>query len=173
MSEKEDGLPCLLQGCQNVGGQTQHMHWLKRYHLARLSGRKHKIKFRGLKRACRACKLPHPSRTSLESILGQLKMCATAMKKMLKKAPRLCKDMLIRRLVKHVREKNEDAAEEVRRIIQRKASKDWVCIGQKWGSRRSLTTSKVTVKRDKGGRVVHAKKVDVHGALCSHLNPCF
>ena len=82
------------------------LHWLKRYHSARISGRKHKIKFCGLKRACKSCKLPHPSQTSLESILGQLKMCVAAMKKLSKKAPRLCKDMLIRRLEKHVWEKN-------------------------------------------------------------------
>ena len=132
--------------------------------------KKHKIKFRGLKRACKGCELPHPSRTSLESVLGQMKMCVAAMKKLAKKAPKLRKDMLIRRLVKHVREKNEDSAEEVRRIIQREANKDWVRIGRKWGSRRSLPASKVAVKRDRGGRVVHATKVDVHAALRYLLN---
>ena len=81
------------------------LHWLKRYHLARLSGRKHKIKFCALKQACKGCELPHPSRTSLESVLGQMKMCVAAMKKLAKKAPKLRKDMLIRRLVKHVQKK--------------------------------------------------------------------
>ena len=38
---------------------------------------------------------------------------ADAMKKLSKKAPRLRKDMLIRRFAKHVQEKNEDSAEEV------------------------------------------------------------
>ena len=60
-----------------------------------------------------------------------MKMCVAAMKKLAKKAPKLRKDMLIRRLVKHVREKNKDSAEEVRHIIQREANKDWVRIGQK------------------------------------------
>ena len=46
------------------------------------------------------------------------------MKKLAKKAPKLCKDMLIRRLVKHVRKKNKDSAEEVRHIIQREENKD-------------------------------------------------
>ena len=31
----------------------------------------------------------------------------------------------------------------------------------------------MAVKQDKGGRVVHATKVDVHSALRSHLNPRF
>ena len=31
----------------------------------------------------------------------------------------------------------------------------------------------MAVKRDRGGRVVHATKVDVHAALRSHLNPRF
>ena len=70
------------------------LHWLKRYHLARLSGRKHKIKFCGLKRACRACELPHPSQTSLESVLGQMKMCVATMKKLAKKAPKLARTCL-------------------------------------------------------------------------------
>ena len=134
-------------------------------------GRGQKLKFKSLKRACRACKLPHPSQTTLEMIQDQLKICAESIKDLAPTAPQLRKDFLVSRLEHHVEQGNEDNAEEVRRRIAQEGQKKYRRICKKFGARKSLPASRVATHREDGGRVVHASKLDTHAAIKSHLKP--
>ena len=71
------------------------------------------MKFKALKRACCACKLPHPSQTNLEMIRDQLKICVESIKNLEPKAPQMRKDFLVSRLEHYIEEGNDNDAEEV------------------------------------------------------------
>ena len=131
------------------------------------------MKLKSLKRVCRACKLPHPSQTSLKMIRDQLKICAESIKDLEPTAPQIRKDFLVSRLEHHIKEGNDDDAEEVRRRIAREGQKKYRRICKKFGARKSLPASKVATRCEDGGRVVHASKLDTHAAIKSHLKPRF
>merc|ERR1712115_139940 len=83
------------------------LNWLKRYHTVRMlpnRGKRRKMKFKSLKRACRACKLPHPAQTNLEMIRDQLKICVESIKDLEPTAPQIRKDFLVSRLEHHIEE---------------------------------------------------------------------
>ena len=128
-----------------------------------------KLKFKSLKCACRACKLPHLSQTTLELVRDQLKICAESIKDLKPKAPQMRKDFLVSRLEYHIEEGNDNDAKEVRSKIAREGLKKYRRIHKKFGVRKSLPVSKVATRRADGGRVVHVSKLDTHAAIKIHL----
>ena len=95
------------------------LHGLLRYHKAKRTGRTLKTKKHKLRKQCLANDLPAPSRTTLEQVKQLLQNAKDEIERLKPLAAAMRKKHNISRLEHHIATKNKEAADEMRRIINR------------------------------------------------------
>ena len=94
---------------------------------------------------CPANELPAPSRTTPEQVEQLLQICKDEIERLKPIAPSLRKKHNIERLGHHIRQDNKEAAEEMRRIMDREGRTRWRRIGGTFRARQ-LPVSRVATK---------------------------
>ena len=111
------------------------LNWLLKYHEVRRSGRKSKLKKHKLRKVCLANELPAPSRTTPEQVQQLLQICNEELERLKPIAPSLRNKHKISRLEHHIKEGNKEAAEEMRRIMDREGKARWRRVGRTFRAR--------------------------------------